>query len=264
MRTDREHLRIVFKLDVIKGEGVEIGDRIFHEIKLGNAIRDDYVAREVTKILASLNKGMVVRWGGRRVSLLEFVKEIESGMEWGLPLEADGVSILFGAIPAHRQSFLIVEEKLAGAAGDWRNWVEPFLGEGRFVQGYVKDLNFDYWQNAKDPMQYELAGRDYHALPTIKNDLPPPLERMEIDISDNPGRWLFRSGYVEAVGREMWLSQMFWGGVGRERDDEAMAAAGWRLMPMPDGILKIEVPAEVFTEQGDPALQTRLRSAVYG
>lgn len=57
MRTSREHLRITFDLDVIKGEGVEIGDRVFREIKPVNAIPDDFVAVEVVKILASSDKG---------------------------------------------------------------------------------------------------------------------------------------------------------------------------------------------------------------
>lgn len=206
----------------------------------------------------------MVRWGGRGVSLLQFVKEIEGGREWGLPLEVDGISILFGSIPAHRQSFLIVEEELAGAAGDWQDWVEPFLEMGRFVQAFVKNMNFDYWQNAKDPMQYISAGRDFSSLPKTKNNLPPPLERIEIDISSNPGRWFFRHGYVEAVGREMWLSKLFWMLAGRMRDDMALASAGWNISSLRSGVLKLEVPCEVFSERGDYERQSLLRAAVYG
>uniref|UniRef100_UPI0019664676 hypothetical protein n=1 Tax=Chromobacterium haemolyticum TaxID=394935 RepID=UPI0019664676 len=36
---------------------------------------------------------------------------------------------------------------------------------------------------------------------------PFPLTQEVVDISKNPGRWVLRNGYIEAVGAFMWVSK---------------------------------------------------------
>ena len=130
--------------------------------------------------------------------------------------EAGGLLFLVGRIPAMRQGFVLIEEKIPGAAHSWDSWVSPFLDELGFVQAWVSDVEYDHGQNASDPIEYTAVGRDYSHLPLKSNGLPFPLEQQVIDTSANPGRWTMRIGYIEAIGSTMWLGKNFWNAVGKE------------------------------------------------
>ena len=57
----------------------------------------------------------------------------------------------------------------------WDAIAESFVGEVGFVQAYVADDEYSFWQSAHDPVQYEAAGRAYFGLPMVSNGLPAPL-----------------------------------------------------------------------------------------
>lgn len=89
-------------------------------------------------------------------------------------------------------------------------WVNPFLALDSFVSARVYDVEYEYWQNAIDPLQFEANGKSYNHLPMRSNELPFPLEKSIIDTSNNPGRRCLRSSYIEAVGSIMWIGKSFW------------------------------------------------------
>jgi hypothetical protein len=99
----------------------------------------------------------------------------------------------------------------------WDDWVPGFAGDADFVMACVVDVDYDHWQNANDPLEYEVVGKSYAHLPLRSNGMPYPLDGMEIDTSRNPGRWCFGMGYIEAVGARMWLAPSFWELTGADR-----------------------------------------------
>ena len=84
-----------------------------------------------------------------------------------------------------------------------------FVGIGDFVHAWAIDRDYNYWQNAFDPIQFDSAGRSYEGLSMKSNGWPPPREKLIIDVSQNPGREILRTGFVEAVGGVLWLSNVF-------------------------------------------------------
>lgn len=116
--------------------------------------------------------------------------------------------ILYGHVRNYSHSFIVVKN-LAKDIEDADYWVKPFLSLDRFIQSWVYNEQYQYWQNASDPIQYDAAGKCYTGLPMKSNGLPYPLEKMVIDTSNNPGRRVLRSGFVECVGAVMWLGDEF-------------------------------------------------------
>ena len=98
------------------------------------------------------------------------------------------------------------------------DWLNNFLDLPNFTMAWVFNEEYDYWQNATSIEQYAAANRPYKDLPLKSNGLPPPVHRMEIDISSNPGRRVLRYGYIEAVGSRMWLGRQFWALSGADRE----------------------------------------------
>jgi len=132
------------------------------------------------------------------------------------------------------------------------------------VHGWVVDREYDYWQNAHDPLQYEAHGRSYAHLPMKSNELPYPLEQMIIDTSRNPGRRVIRMGYVEAVGHLMWFGEPFWKSTGTSK--RTVLAQKWlKCEERPGGILRVQAADQPFTsaegKQGE--IQRRLRQLLF-
>lgn len=42
--------------------------------------------------------------------------------------------------------------------------LDPLLNVRGMIQAWVADVDYDYWQNATDPLQYESAGRSLSGL----------------------------------------------------------------------------------------------------
>ena len=68
----------------------------------------------------------------------------------------------------------------------WDEWVVPFLGSPDFVMAWLADSEYEFWQNAYDPLQYKAVNKPFDHLPKKSNGLPYPLEQTIIDTSDNP------------------------------------------------------------------------------
>jgi len=160
-----------------------------------------------------------------------------------------------GNLSGRRQSFIIVEEKSPGAVSSWDQWVSPFLGWPNFVQAWVADVEYNYWQNAADPLLYTTVGRDRSGLKMKSNGQPYPSERQIVDTSGTPGRWEFRKGYIEAIGSLMWI------GENRESD---LRALDWLHLTEPQkGILRVASDFQ-FTDETMATRQNALRAAIYG
>lgn len=146
---------------------------------------------------------------------------------------------------------------------DAEKWISPFIKEKLLVQARIYDAEYDFWQNAHDLLQYEASNHSYEKLPMISNGLPFPLEQQIIDISNNPGRWELKQGYIESVGSTMWLGEQFWNKTGTGRT--SVLSADWLKTEEIDGVIKVKIADIPFdTADGRSGeLQNKLRLLLY-
>lgn len=175
-------------------------------------------------------------------------------------IESDGLQAHLACITDFRIGLLTVIGLTEGAFEDCImrvSMVSPVIS-ARWI-----DAEYDHWQNAEDPLLYQVAGRAMEGLPMKSNDLPPPLDQMILDISHNPGRRILRDGYVEAIGYRMWLGQEFFRRVpGSSR--EAVLSIPWlKITELSDDILEIVAHAEPFVDDSTADLQNRLRRLLF-
>jgi len=121
-----------------------------------------------------------------------------------------GDSVMLFSPIANRELSILVVEQCITSFKDAFNWVRPFFVFDSFISSRVYNTEYEHWQNAFDPLQYEAVGKSYGHLPLISNGLPSPLEKEIIDTSNNPGRRCLKLGYVESIGSVMWIGKTFW------------------------------------------------------
>ncbi|USD36072.1 hypothetical protein [Ferrimonas sp. SCSIO 43195] len=145
---------------------------------------------------------------------------------------------------------------------DWSSWIDEFIGLKGFVQAWIVDVEYDYWQNASDPLEYKSTGKSYEGLPMKSNGLPPPLEQLEIDTSKNVGLRLICDGYVASIGAKMWFSDWFLSKINRKIEN-IIEASGGTVELLDNGVYKLEMLADVFESDNTIDQQIKLRNALY-
>lgn len=197
---------------------------------------------------------------GNSITPNELINQVNNLGEWSFEFSAAGLSFQFGSLRRFDHVFVHLQEQVPGASGGWENWLEPFLRSEGFVQAWVSDVEFDHWQNAKDLSFYTDRKDKLAEVKIISNNLPPPLTRDIVDVSNNPGRRVIKQGYVECVGLSMWLGKKFWEKVGGF-DIKRLQDAGWHIRETSDIITIIQ--SEAFYEDCAEPIQKLLRSALY-
>lgn len=145
----------------------------------------------------------------------------------------------------------------------WDQWVIELFNES-FIMAWVADVDYQFWQNAEDLLQYRSVGRAWKHLPLKSNGLPPPLEQTIVDISHNPGRWAFRHGFIEAVGAVMWFGERFWQ-VNSASKQEVLSAPWLQCAEVVTGLMRVHAAEQCFsTDQGEEGnLQRKLRALLF-
>lgn len=244
-------------LDSFKGEGVVREAR-------SAAVSDIDVLRMIIAKMKDLKIPDRFYTDAGRFSSAQIQEEIASTGKWRSSLKTENLAFRFGHVSVMEHSFLIIEELVNDAAISWDDWVLPFLKFGEFTQAWISDVGYDFWQNATDPLQYKAAGRDYSHLKTVSNNLPPPLEQKIIDISQNPGRWILRRGYVEAIGATMWLGDAFWNRIGEDRKSWVVKSKIIDTTLLETGIMRLQARIGCFTNEDTKKVQEELRFVLYG
>lgn len=204
-----------------------------------------------------------VAFESTRLSASDFIDKIKKSGKWSHEIQLGGFLLRFGVVTAWEHCFVSIKQTGLEIPINWSEWVAPFLKHPGFIQAWVIDCDFAYWQNAEQPIQYELAGRDYFDLPLISNGLPPPLRDMWIDISNNPGKRIAKQGYVEAIGEKMWLALDFFSRIGGINVDR-LRSAGWTVTKEEEwGGFVLTAPNGLIREDGAIESQRKLRSALY-
>ncbi|BEV14772.1 hypothetical protein HBDW_15600 [Herbaspirillum sp. DW155] len=261
-----EKLKIVFEIEV-QSEKVERSGKLeIWRNDQSNGVNDVEALETIIEILNAANAKVEFKENGEGepISPDLYLRKVAQQGCWNRPLEIDGLRFGFASLPKFSICIVSIEELDKGSAGDWTKWIESFIHKEGFIQAWVSDVEYDYWQNVRDPLQYEAAGRDYGNLPTKSNGLPPPLEQVEIDTSVNPGKWLFRENYIEAIGSPMWLGEAFWVKVGHDRKQILEHSNDLNLVELSPGVLRLSVKSESFCDSSTEPMQRKLRWILYG
>ena len=139
---------------------------------------------------------------GEPASLLSALSQLEKSQRKTFDLTGHGFEFHYSSALRNGFDHLTIKSS-APSMISWDVWAAEFTGNPNFVMAWAADCEYDYWQNAEDPLQYEVARMPYAHLPTKSNGLPYPLEKAIVDTSANVGRKRFRNGYIEAVGAVM-------------------------------------------------------------
>lgn len=176
-----------------------------------------------------------------------------------------GFELRFGVLPAMDYCFLVIEESESHSDTSLEEEVGPILSVEGFIQAWVSEVEYDFWQSATDPLEYECVGRPLSGLPMKSNGLPPPLDEMEIDTSGNPGRNVLRQGYIEAIGSTMWLGNPFWesAGVDRFASISLLESEGFEVFEC-GRFCKVVTSDKVFSDDSTLEKQRALRRILFG
>lgn len=258
-----EKLDVIFRLDRGTGREEMLGSTKVSPLLKAASIDDAHVLHLIIQVMQEFGLQHIEE-NGSKFSVSAYLLKVKNQGRWSRSFNSGGLSFRFGHVAAMEHSFVSVEETVAGAAQSWNRWVAPFLAEERFVQAWISSVEYDKWQNIRDPIQYEIEGISYAHKKLKSNGLPPPLEQREIDISDNPGRWILRSGYVEAIGSTMWLSSWFWKRVGVHRKEILFGTKNFELKEVVANVTQVIAAPSVFRDETTKDVQTILRAVLYG
>jgi hypothetical protein len=180
----------------------------------------------------------------------------------GFLISIHGFELTLCWVKHYRLNSLSIKAQRPGRI-PWDEWIFELVNEN-FVSAWVADAEYEFWQNAEDPLQYTALGRTWDHLPKRSNDLPPPLEQIVVDTSQNPGRRILRIGFIEAVGSLMWFGERFWEMTGAEKQC-VISEPFLKCAEVIPGVIRVESAKESFlTDQGQSGdLQRRLRALLF-
>lgn len=212
------------------------------------------------ELLEALFKQFAVDWveaGGKRCR--------PSGI--GLRVGSRGFSVISEkgrvswAMPAGKGLTLV----LTGPASDPEFEEALVLGVARNLPLiYARSMEFDYEldQNITDPDILRRRGLMNEDVVLVDSGSPPPLNSKRVDISRNPGRRLWRDGYVEGIGEVMWIGSAF-GEVVGEPAWSSMEETPWLDVERRPHVTMITHLDGPFVSAENAERQERLRAMVF-
>ena len=193
--------------------------------KISPVIAINAIVKNLSKVSGKIS------YCGRKVELSDITDVVMKSNRKSFRIEVEDFVFDFSSVKAFEHILIVIEKTGENDISWWDEWVSVFFDLAPFTEAYLLDSEYSYWQNATDPLEYSAKGRSCEGLPMQSNGLPSPLDQVEIDISQNPGRRLVKKGYVEAVGAYMWFGEDFWKLVGKDRMHVigSLLAGGWEL-----------------------------------
>lgn len=219
----------------------------------------------VEELLSKFSSPTIFFLHGVKIDIKTLEKKILKKKSWPSGLVSGGFELRFGLLPALGYCFLVLEESEGHGNTKLEEEIRPILNVEGFIQAWVSDVEYDFWQNATDPLEYECVGRPLSGLPMKSNGLPLPLDQMEIDTSGNPGRNVLRQGYIEAIGSTMWLGNLFWerAGVDRFASISLLESQGFKVYEC-GKVIKVITSDKVFFDGSTLEKQRALRQILFG
>lgn len=215
------------------------------------------------------NSPIINDFTGNKIKITNIAKSISKGtrlggfsLRQGCGERKDQASITFIHLPDWDIARLDLS-KFDKLIEDRASWLPSILQHQAFISARITNSEYCSIQNRKDLQSYELLGIDHSKLPKIKSGLPFPLPQEKIDISNNPGRWLFKKGYIEAIAAEMWLSPEFFNRV--NLSEQAVLESNWLQTEKMGDVMHIKAYHKPFDsadgEQG--LIQDKLRHLLF-
>lgn len=199
---------------------------------------------------------------GKKIKASKISVELKKLKGKAFNIESEQFAFHLTTVTNYQHIALQIEAKTVHEKEWWFEWVNELVRFDGFVQAWLVDSEFDYWQNATDPIEYESKGESYDGLPMKSNGLPPPLEQLEIDTTQNPGLRKLCDGYVEAVGAHMWLSESFLNIVCKDVED-IKNATEVSVVSIAPNIFHISCSVGLFKDSTTQREQKGLRTALY-
>jgi len=198
---------------------------------------------------------------GENIHLADVLLRLKDRKNRGFSITGHDLEFVFAPVPNFELNLFMVGSHTGTS---WDEWAADLIGTLDFVMAWVADAEYEFWQNAENLSEYTTRGKSHEALPKKSNGLPAPLERTIVDTTDNPGRRVLRIGYIEAVGRTMWLGERFWQLTGASKLD--LKSAFWLRVSQPlPTITKLQTVDETFVRADGPSGETQreLRSLLF-
>ena len=241
--TPQEKIKILFNLESMNSEtALDIVIAALSKLKLPECFQLNENTISTSELRKILNKSL---------------------NKWPSRVTSNGLLFKFSKLPSLNFSFMTIEE-LNLSRTDWNILATHVANLPGFIQAWTYNAEYDYWQNATDPLEYENTGRSTSHLPKKSNDLPPPLEQLEIDTSQNPGRTKMKKGYIEAVAATMWLSNEFWCHTGKNKIDELLEAPWLKITKINNNTIKLTACENSFCDTSTASTQDTLRKMIFG
>jgi hypothetical protein len=157
--------------------------------------------------LKKFNENAVVDgFTGKEILFSEVSNYLMSNKCRSFFIELASGSVEFSYV-ADKEFYRLDIKSLVNSIETAQSLIEALINVSSFVQARVYDAEYERWQNAENLTLFEAECIEHAHLPKKSNGLPFPLTQEIVDISKNPGRWVLRAGYIEAVGAFMWVSK---------------------------------------------------------
>ena len=220
----------------------------------------EIIWQRIAKLLRNMKTDNKLTFYEKETNLKELTAIIAK--EKSFNIKSNNYSFHMVTVTNSKHILLQIETKQC-SSNWWVSWINEFIQLNGFIQAWLVDSEFDYWQNANDPIEYSSAGKSFDGLPMISNGLPPPLEQLNIDTSMNAGLRKLCDGYVEAIGAKMWLSDIFLNNIGK--DIESIAKnSGANIKKLKNGVVELSMTTDLFVDETSIKEQKKLRNALYG
>ncbi|OCR25647.1 hypothetical protein AFK24_07940 [Pseudomonas syringae] len=179
------------------------------EVVFSERLRDcaSVVWGSLIQPLKKINESAVIDgFTGKRILLADVSDYLIKNKCRSFFIELANGSVEFSYV-ADKAFYRLDIKHLANSIEVAQSLIEALIDESGFVQARIYDAEYDRWQNAESLTLFEVECVEHAHLPKKSNGLPFPLTQEIVDISKNPGRWVLRNGYIEAVGAFMWVSK---------------------------------------------------------
>ena len=218
----------------------------------------DRVAEIVLTSVVGESMSSTVVLSGQSVDVKRLCSEVRSRKHFDIEIAAWKVA--WGGVKNYDHALLTIKNAQAPLA---EHLLFRVAHLAPWIAGRSYDSEYDHWQNAEDPLEFESVGRSMVALPMKSNGLPAPLEQMIVDTSETPGRRVLRNGYVEAIGHRMWLGSEFFARVPGADREEVLRDPTFETRELEDGILEVVAHPEPFVDGSTSEIQDRLRRLLF-
>lgn len=218
-------------------------------------LRPIAVVDAIHKVLTTSNGSVRAERYGKAIDPLKHARDLTSQGTRHLAFSINNVDIRLTPVVNHGIDVLVFQAPEAPTA-DWIEWIMPLASDSRFISAWIEDSNYRHWQNTTDPTEYQEAGKPLPG-PLIRRNAPPPLDDLIVDCSNNPGRMVLQSGYVEAVGSRMWLGTLFCDHTGASPIEIEQTPWLRTSRPHPD-ILEIQSADQPFTSSVGAQAETQV------